>query len=212
MDAFAGAAEDSAIGDAAAACRGMSFTSATKVLLASGLAVPIASLKPGDKVLATNTRTGKTRAEPVTAVLVHHDTNRYNLTVKTGHHQTAVIHTTTTHLFWNPLARQWVMAVALGNGSKLRTPADGPANVLGGYAPKDRAGWMWDLTVHGDHDFYIEAATVMSLSTTARSQEQVVRHVPWSLDMQNRPNSTMCSLSNSAVCLLVPGSMLLRYC
>jgi hypothetical protein len=44
------------------------------VLLASGVAVPIASLRPGEKALATNTRTGKTRAEPVAAVLVHHGT------------------------------------------------------------------------------------------------------------------------------------------
>ena len=33
----------------------------------------ISMLKPGDKVLATNTRTGKTQAEPVAAVLVHYD-------------------------------------------------------------------------------------------------------------------------------------------
>jgi hypothetical protein len=35
--------------------------------------------------------------EPVAAVLVHHDTNRYNLKVSTAH-GSAVIHTTTTHL------------------------------------------------------------------------------------------------------------------
>jgi hypothetical protein len=40
-----------------------SFASDTKVLLASGRAVPISSLKPGDKVLATNTQTGKTSPE-----------------------------------------------------------------------------------------------------------------------------------------------------
>jgi hypothetical protein len=48
------------------------------VLLASGIAVPISQLKPGEKVLATNTRTGKTQTVPVSAVLVHHDTNRYD--------------------------------------------------------------------------------------------------------------------------------------
>ena len=157
MDAFAGAAEDSAIGDAAAACRGMSFTSDTKVLLASGLAVPIASLKPGDKVLATNTRTGKTQAEPVTAVLVHHDTNRYNLTIKPAPHRTAVIHTTTTHLFWNQPTRHWVKAGALRHGSYLRTPGGAAVTVLGGYTPVKQSGWMWDLTVTTDHDFYVEA-------------------------------------------------------
>ena len=47
-------------GRVAASC-GASFTAHTRVLLASGVAVPIASLKPGDKVLATNTHTGKTK-------------------------------------------------------------------------------------------------------------------------------------------------------
>ena len=29
----------------------------------------------------------------------------------------------------------------------------------GGSAPADHAGWMWDLTVQEDHDFYVEPAT-----------------------------------------------------
>lgn len=45
------------------------------VLLASGAAVPISQLRVGDNVLATNTKAGKTRAEAVTAVLVHRDTD-----------------------------------------------------------------------------------------------------------------------------------------
>ena len=156
--AIGGAAEDSGLADAAAAsCGGMSFSPGTKVLLASGLAVPIAILKPGEKVLATNVKTGKTSAEPVTAVLVHHDTNRYDLRVKTAH-GTAIIHTTTTHLFWNPATRRWVKAAALGSRSRLRTPGGTTALVVGGYDPNHRIGWMWDLTVRDDHDFYIRAA------------------------------------------------------
>jgi ABC-2 type transport system ATP-binding protein len=58
-------------------------------------------LMPGDKVLATSTQTGKTQAGPVTAILVHHDTDPHDLTVKTAH-GTAVIHTTRNHLFWDP--------------------------------------------------------------------------------------------------------------
>jgi hypothetical protein len=43
----------------APSCGGESFTASTKVLLASGIAVPISSLKPGEKVLPTSTATGK---------------------------------------------------------------------------------------------------------------------------------------------------------
>lgn len=54
-------------------------------------------------ILATNTHTRKTTAETVATVLVHHGTNLYNLEVKTTH-STAVIHTTTNHLFWDRAA------------------------------------------------------------------------------------------------------------
>ncbi|MHB1597050.1 MAG: polymorphic toxin-type HINT domain-containing protein [Streptosporangiaceae bacterium] len=160
------AAEDAgAAGDTAAACGGMSFTAGTRVLLASGVAIPISQLKPGEKVLATNVQTGKTQAEPVTAVLVHHDTDRYDLTIQTPH-GTAVIHTTSSHLFWDPAARRWVKAAALKYGARLRAPAGGSAVVVtGGWVPRQSAGWMWDLTVNGgnDHDFYVDTAAAAVL-------------------------------------------------
>jgi hypothetical protein len=155
------APEGISLSDAAAACGGMSFTPGTKVFLGSGLAVPIASLKPGDKVLATNVKTGKTSAEPVTAVLVHHDTNRYNLRVKTAQ-GTTVIDTTRTHLFWDQHTHRWVKASALKYGTRLREPS-GSVTVLGGYVPVDAGGWMWDLTVRADHDFYIDVAAAAVL-------------------------------------------------
>ena len=58
--------------DAAESCLagGLSFTPGTKVLLVSGKAVSISQLKPGEKVLATSTKTGKTWAETIGAVWV----------------------------------------------------------------------------------------------------------------------------------------------
>ncbi|SRR5258708_11528976 len=139
-------------------CGGASFTAGTKVLLASDKAVPISQLKPGDKVLATNTRTGKTQTETVSAVMVNHATDLYDLQVMTAH-GTAVIDTTRNHPFWDPTARRWIKAAALKHGSHLRTAAGSTATVLSGQTPKVTTGWMWDLTVPGnnDHDFYIEA-------------------------------------------------------
>ena len=156
------AAEDAGA-DAVESC-GESFTAGTKVLLASGAAVPIASLTPGDKVLATNTKTGKTQAEPVTAVMVHHDTDRYNLTIRAGH-RTAVIHTTRNHLFWDLSQAKWVEAGSLKHGDHLRTPARATATVIGGRVPTDAVGWMWDISVPGgnDHDFYIDVAATATL-------------------------------------------------
>ncbi len=154
------AAEGASAGDAADAAEagcGQSFTPSTGVLLASGKTVPISQLQPGDKVLATNTKTGKTQAEPVAAVLVNHDTDLFDLTVLVGG-RTVVIHTTSSHLFWDATTHRWARAVALGHGDHLRVAGGSAALVLGGQAPADIAGFMWDLTVTGDHDFYVSAA------------------------------------------------------
>ena len=43
------------------------------MLLASGAAISISQLKPGDKVVATNVKTGKTSPETVKAVILEHD-------------------------------------------------------------------------------------------------------------------------------------------
>jgi hypothetical protein len=133
---------------------GQSFTSGTKVLLANGETVPIASLKPGEKVLATNTRTGKTQAETISVVMVHHDTNLYDLKIK-ARGRTAVIDTTSNHPFWDATTRQWTDAARLHPGDRLRTPKGGYATVVGGWVPRQAAGWMWDLTIPGDHNFYV---------------------------------------------------------
>jgi hypothetical protein len=138
---------------------GQSFSAGTKVLLASGAAIAIDTLRPGDRVLATNTKTGKTTAETVAAVLVHHDTDLYDLTVKTSH-GTEVIDTTSSHLFWDPYLDKWVTANKLSKGEHLKTPDGTLATADGGITPKRHDGWMWDLTVPGnnDHDFYVETA------------------------------------------------------
>jgi hypothetical protein len=160
-DAGASTAENTGE-DTAQSCGGESFTAGTTVLLASGTAVPISQLRVGEKVLATNTKTGKTQAETVTAVMVRHDTDLYDLKIR-AHGQTAVIDTTSNHLFWTQgtggHAGRWVKAGALKYGTHLRTPGgSSTAVVTGGWVPQQRDGWMWDLTVPGnnDHDFYID--------------------------------------------------------
>jgi hypothetical protein len=116
------AADGSDAGDLLQAGCNFSFTASTRILLANGTTVPIDTLKPGDKVLATNTKTGKTTAQTVTAVLLEHDNDLYNLTINTAHGHTATIHTTARHPFWNPDTRQWIKADALRQGDQLRTP------------------------------------------------------------------------------------------
>ena len=130
------------------------------MLLASGAAIPISQLKVGDMVLATNVRTGKTQAETVTAVLVRHDKDRYDLRIR-SRHRTAVIDTTYRHLFFDLALHKWVKAGALRYGDHLRAPyGKTAAIVIGGWEPRNHDGRMWDLTIPGnnDHDFYIDTS------------------------------------------------------
>ncbi|MBO0881191.1 MAG: hypothetical protein J2P17_12755, partial [Mycobacterium sp.] len=156
-DAARGADASSGLSRLARGCLGgQSFTAGTKVLLANGTTKAISSLKPGDKVLATNTKTGKTSPEAVSAVEVNHDHDLYDLKVKV-HGRDTVIHTTAGHLFWDLRLKQWRPASKLTKDEHLKT-ANGTAAVAdGGTTPKDHDGWMWDITVPGnnDHDFYV---------------------------------------------------------
>jgi hypothetical protein len=168
-DAAESAAEDageSTADDEAGSCviGGQSFAADTKVLLASGAAVAISQLKPGEKVLATNTKTGKTQPETVTAVLLHYDTDLYNLTVRSNG-RTEVIHTTSNHLFWDPSLNRWIAADRLKKSEHLKTPNGRSAMVVGGSVQAVHDGWMWDLTVPGnnDHDFYVVAGGASAL-------------------------------------------------
>jgi hypothetical protein len=135
---------------------GQSFTPTTKVLTASGQLTAISDLSAGDRVTATNTKTGRTGAQTVSAVLVNHDTDLYDLKVQTTH-GTAVIHTTRSHLFWDASSNRWVKAAAFRYGARLGTLGTGNVTVLGGDSPAYSTGWMWDLSVPGDQDFYVKA-------------------------------------------------------
>jgi RHS repeat-associated protein len=156
----------SKVGLFGAGCGGMSFTATTLVLLANGKTKPISALKPGDKVLATNTKTGKNEVKTVEAVLVHYDKNQYDLRVK-SHGHAEVIHTTSTHLFWDPATRTWDQAASLQVGQALDSPAGATAD--GGTTPAQHDGWMWDLTIQDDHDFYVMATTHGAASGTPAS-------------------------------------------
>jgi hypothetical protein len=165
IEALAEDEGSSAVEDGAACLvGGSSFTAGTRVLLADGKAVPIASLVPGELVLATNTATGKTSPEPVAAVLVHHDTDLYDLRVKSGG-RVSVIDTTSNHLFWAPSLNKFLPASNLKPGTHLKTPDGQSAVVVGGSVPAVHDGWMWDLSVPGnnDHDFYVQTATTAVL-------------------------------------------------
>jgi len=134
---------------------GFSFTAGTPVLLADGTSKAISQLTTNDKVLATNTTTGKNHAEPVLAVMVNHDTDLFDLTIQSGG-VTSVIHTTSNHLFWDQSTHTWTRAAQLHRGDQLQTPNHATASVVTGATSAVTSGAMWDLTINTDHDFFID--------------------------------------------------------
>jgi hypothetical protein len=100
--------------------------------------------------------------------MVHHDTDLYDLLIRAGT-KSVVIHTTRNHPFWDATAHRWVKAGALRYGTHLRTRAGGYATVTEGWTPPRSTGSMWDLTIPGDHDFYIDtiAAAILVHNCTA---------------------------------------------
>jgi Pretoxin HINT domain len=104
-------------------------------------------------VLATDSATGKTEAERVTALWVNHDADLMDVTVKTAG-GISVIKSTQHHLFWDPSTHSWVQADNLGIGTALQTQTGATANVVATTIVPG-AAYMWDLTVNNDHDFYV---------------------------------------------------------
>ena len=152
-EALEGAEEEGA----ADSCSLQSFTPETPVLMASGKPVQLAMVKVGQKVLATDPKTGKTAARPVTKVWVDHDTDLMDVTVRSGG-TTTVIHSTQHHPFWDTRTRQWTEADVLTVGDGLLTSSGGTATVAATKVVPGTA-YMWDLTVATDHDFYVGPGT-----------------------------------------------------
>ncbi len=104
-----------------------SFVAGTKVLMADGTTKPIERVKAGDKVIATDPKTGERRVETVTAeikgqglkhlVKVVIDTDGAKGT------KTAQVTATDGHPFWVPELGEWIDATDLRPGQWLRTGA-----------------------------------------------------------------------------------------
>ncbi len=147
-----GVAADTDAGELAT-CGGGSFSPDTQVVMADGSTKPLNEIKVGDKVQATDPKTGKTTAQSVTTLWVNHDTDLMNVTVKSGG-KTSTVQATQHHLFWDATRKAWVDADHLVAGDQLRTD-DGSLATVAGTIVVSGAADMWDLTVNNAHDFYV---------------------------------------------------------
>ncbi|MFC3980082.1 polymorphic toxin-type HINT domain-containing protein [Streptosporangium jomthongense] len=139
-----------------------SFVAGTLVKLADGTSKAIEKIKAGDKVLATDPRTGKTEAKTVLAAFSGLSyLGLVQITVDTDGargNATGTVTATEHHLFWDEITHTWVRADRLARGDRLRTATGRTVNVLTATFGQTHPT-VYDLTVADVHTYYVVAAS-----------------------------------------------------
>lgn len=134
-----------------------SFRPDTRVRLANGKTKPIRDVKLGDKVLATNAKTGKRAARTVTALHINVDRELVDLKVRDVRSgRTDTLYTTKHHPFWVEGREGWSDATDLRPGDELSSP-DGRRIQVAAVHRYTSTQIMRDLTVDGLHTYYVLA-------------------------------------------------------
>ncbi|WP_370416863.1 ricin-type beta-trefoil lectin domain protein [Streptomyces fradiae] len=142
-------------------CPVNSFVPGTKVLMADGSTKPIEKVKAGDKVVATDPKSGEPVVETVTAEikgqgLKHLVKVTIDLDGKNGS-KTARITATAGHPFWVPELGKWVDATDLESGEWLQTSAGTHVQVAAIQRWTAQDATVHNLTVSDLHTYYVLA-------------------------------------------------------
>ncbi|MER6194922.1 polymorphic toxin-type HINT domain-containing protein [Streptomyces cyaneofuscatus] len=137
-----------------------SFIAGTRVLMADGTTKPIEQVKKGDKVLATNPESGKTRTETVTAEIRGRGTKNLVLVkispAPGAKGKAKTITATDSHPFWDPEAGEWTDATDLAPGQQLETNTGARAQITG-VDRWTRKASVYNLTISNLHTYYVLA-------------------------------------------------------
>ena len=119
--------------------------------MADGSSKPISKVKVGDKVMATDPRTGERGPRTVTRLWIHKD-KVLDLEVDGD-----TISTTEDHPFWNATDGEFQRADHVARGEQLLA-ADGKfVPVIGIRSGSQRTATAYNLTVDGIHTYYVLA-------------------------------------------------------
>lgn len=152
----ADAAATTGLRDAAESCLN-SFTADTPVLMADGKREPIADVKVGDKVLATDPETGRTEARPVTALIRHSGKHAMvDLTLSDG----STVKTTDHHPFWDASTRTFTDAIELRVGDQVLRD-HGRTLTISAKHVYDRNLTAYNLQIDGIHTYYAGTTPVL---------------------------------------------------
>ncbi|WP_308311355.1 polymorphic toxin-type HINT domain-containing protein [Streptomyces sp. D2-8] len=147
-----------------AACEANSFVPGTRVLMADGSTNPIEKVKVGDKVVATDPKTGRTSVQTATATITGKGTKqlvKVTLSIHDGSSKSSIKTTTITatagHPFWVPSLREWIDAGELKPGQWLQTSSGTWVQVGAVKAWTAAGATVHNLTVTDAHTFYVLA-------------------------------------------------------
>ncbi|MEU9956143.1 polymorphic toxin-type HINT domain-containing protein [Streptomyces sp. NPDC050982] len=132
------------------------FLAGTDVLMSDGSTKDIEDVELGDKVQATDPRTGESGPRRVTRLIITEDDKHFNeLSIAT---QDGIEKLTATHEhpFWSPSERRWVEAGDLAPGMTLLTD-DGDTVIVTGSRSFTKHTRTYNLTVDDLHTYYVLA-------------------------------------------------------
>ncbi|MFN8074620.1 MAG: polymorphic toxin-type HINT domain-containing protein [Kineosporiaceae bacterium] len=141
------------LGTAARAC---SFAASTPVLLADGTTKPIADVRAGDRVLATDPETGEQGGRAVREVFAHEDT-LVDLELDDG----TVLTTTADHPFWSVTDRRFERADELDADEEVLTASGARVGVRGLRPATEPRGTAYNLSVEGIHTYHVGTDRVL---------------------------------------------------
>jgi hypothetical protein len=135
---------------------GNSFTPETHVLMADGTTKPISEVKVGDKVTATDPRSGRTESHEVVD-LIEGEGQKQLVEVKVRtRNGIQMIVATDGHPFWVDDKGAWVRADNLTIGDDLRG-SDGLAYDVVGLQRRTETVKVHNLSIEGIHTYYVLA-------------------------------------------------------
>ncbi|MFE9251516.1 polymorphic toxin-type HINT domain-containing protein [Streptomyces sp. NPDC007088] len=139
-----------------AVCGQHSFLAGTEVELADGTTKAIEDVRTGDKVLATDPETGKTREREVIATIVTETDKDFTRLTVQGEGKKSLLAATDTHPFWSPDRHEWIDAGDLKAGDLLRT-SSGDSLEISAIRHDQQRKRTYDLTVDRTHTYYVLA-------------------------------------------------------
>ena len=148
--------------------------------MAEGSTKPIADIRTGDQVIATDPETGEQQAKTVEHVIVHDDT--LSDLVVDGE----TISTTEDHPFWPVTDQQFERADELSTGEKVLSGNGSEATVTALKVENSRQALACNLSVEGIHTYHVGQEEILVHNTCdvpgmlgAKGIRFRPRSIPW---------------------------------